>query len=82
MKTKITYTFETKANVSKIGFCVYAIKFFRYSDAKEFHKLICKSNTFRNCFSHIDGVTINIETDANVSISSDSNTLTISVVND
>lgn len=82
MKTKITYNFDTKTTVSKRGFCAYAIKFFRYSDAKEFHKIICESKTFRNCFSHIDGVTINIETDANVSISSDSNTLTISVVND
>ena len=82
MKTTITYTFETKANVSKTGFCSYTIKFFSYSDAKEFHKLVCKSNTFRNCFSHIDGVTINIETDVNVSISSDGDILTISVIND
>ena len=82
MKTKITYTFETKANVSKIGFCEYTIKFFSYSDAKEFHKLICKSNTFRNCFSHIDGVVVNIETDINVSISSNNDTLSISVIND
>ena len=82
MKTKITYTFETKANVSKIGFGTYTIKFFSYSDAKEFHKLVCKSNTFRNCFSHIDGVTINIEIDVNVSISSDGDILTINVVND
>lgn len=82
MKTKITYTFETKANVSKIDFCAYTIKFFSYSDAKEFHKLVCKSNTFRNCFSHIDGVTINIETDVNVSISSNGDILTINVVND
>ncbi len=82
MKTKITYDFATKANVSKIGFCAYTIKFFSYSDAKEFHKLICKSNTFRNCFSHIDGVTINIETGVNVTISSNSDTLTINVFND
>ena len=81
MKTKITYAFETKANVSKIGFCAYTIKFFSYSDAKEFHKLVCKSNTFRNCFSHIDGVNINIETDVNVSISSNDDILTINVVN-
>lgn len=80
MKTKITYAFETKANVSKIDFCAYTIKFFSYWDAKEFHKLVCKSNTFRNCFSHIEGVTVNIETDSNVSISSNSDTLTISVV--
>lgn len=82
MKTKITYSFETKACVTKTGFCEYTIKFFSYSDAKEFHKLICKSNTFRNCFSHIDGVTVNIETDSNVSISSNDDILTISVVND
>ena len=82
MKTKITYDFETKANVSKIGFCAYTIKFFSYWDAREFHKLVCKSNTFRNCFSHIDGVNINIETDANVSIYSNDDILTISVVND
>ena len=82
MKTKITYNFETKANVSKIDFCSYKIKFFSYSDAKEFNKLISKSNTFRNCFSHIDGVTVNIETDSNVSIYSNSDTLTVSVFND
>lgn len=82
MKTKITYSFETKAYVTKIDFCEYTIKFFSYSDAKEFHKLICKSNTFRNCFSHIDGVVVNIETDINVSISSNGDILTISVVND
>ena len=82
MKTTITFCFETKANVTKTSFCAYTIKFFSYSDAKEFHKLVCKSNTFRNCFSHIDGVTINIETDVNVSIFSNSDTLTISVVND
>lgn len=82
MKTKITYAFETKANVTKIGFCEYKIKFFRYCDAKEFHKCVCKSNTFRNCFSHIDGITINIETDSNVSISSNEDILTISVIND
>ena len=81
MKTTITYNFETKTNVSKISFCLYTIKFFSYSDAKEFHKLVCKSNTFRNCFSHIDGVIVNIETDINVSISSDGNILTISVAN-
>lgn len=80
MKTTITYTFKTKANVTKTSFCAYTIKFFSYCDAKEFHKLVCKSNTFRNCFSHIDGVTINIETDINVSISSNSATLTISIV--
>ena len=82
MRTKITYSFETKANVTKTSFCSYTIKFFSYSDAKEFHKLVCKSNTFRNCFSHIDGVVINIETDINVSISSNDNVLTISVAND
>ena len=82
MKTTIKYTFETKANVSKISFCEYTIKFFSYSDAKEFHKLVCKSNTFRNCFSHIDGVNVNIETDINVSIYSDGDILTINVVND
>lgn len=80
MKTKITFAFATKATVSEISFCLYTIKFFSYYDAKEFHKLICKSNIFRNCFSHIDGVTVNIETDINVSISSNSDTLTISVV--
>lgn len=79
MKTKITYNFETEAEVTKIGFCSYKIKFFRYCDAKEFHKLICESKTFRNCFSHIDGVTINIETDSNVLIYSNSDILTISV---
>ena len=82
MKTTITYAFETKANVSKTSFCTYTIKFFSYWDAKEFHKLICKSNMFKNCFSHIEGVTINIETDINVSISSNGDILTISVVND
>lgn len=82
MKTKITYEFATKANVTKISFCAYTIKFFSYSDAKEFNKLVCKSNTFRNCFSHIDGVTVNIETNINVSISSNEDILTISVVND
>lgn len=82
MKTTISYKFETKANVSKISFCAYTIKFFSYSDAKEFHKLVCESNTFRNCFSHIDGVTVNIETDINVSISSNNDILSISVVND
>ena len=81
MKTKITYAFETKANVSKIDFCAYTIKFFSYSDAKDFHKLICKSNTFRNCFSHIDGVTVNIETDSNVSIFSNNDTLIVSIFN-
>lgn len=80
MKTKITFAFATKATVSEISFCSYTIKFFSYSDAKEFHKLICKSNIFKNCFSHIDGVTVNIETDINVSISSNSDTLTISIV--
>lgn len=79
MKTKITYQFETKATVKTIDLCNYEIKFFRYCDAKDFHKLICGNNTFRNCFSHIDGVTIHLTTDINVSLSSNNEALSIIV---
>lgn len=54
MDTIITYSFKTKVNIKEIGFNACEITFITRSNANKFHKLVCSSNVFKNCFSSIE----------------------------
>lgn len=82
---KITTTYKFEAHIIAINilntFCC-EIAFTTCSDAKQFHKLICSSNTFRNCFSHIDENKVVFEFNIDTTIKKDTNGFTISITQD
>ena len=65
MDTTITYTFKTTVNIKEIGFNACKITFITRSYANKFHKLVCTSNIFRNCFSSIEENEVTFTFDVN-----------------